>query len=120
MTGSSPRSVRPPLVCLPITAKLDAMPAPLPFGNIIQVIAPAKNGCVPGSPNEQVRLHGNRGRAHSRAHRTIRRLRRLAGRTNEEIGKAQIVYEHSSQLRRQSQNALVTAMQELGGVGGPI
>ncbi len=59
------------------------------------------------SPDEEVGVHGDRGRANSQARWTVRCLRRVLGETDEEIGEVHIIHQPGTQLRSQSQNALV-------------
>ena len=77
--------------CLPVTAKADLMQGLLPAYNIIQVIAPAKEGDGSGTPNSEILTQRDRGRAHPEARGTLRRLRRTLGETNKKIGEAQVV-----------------------------
>src|SRR5439155_124800 len=92
---------------LPITAKSHVMQALLQADNIIQVIAPAKDGGGGRSADGEVLAHRNRGRAHSQARWAVRRFRRVLSETDKEIREAHIVHQPCAHLRRQSQNALV-------------
>ena len=79
----------------------------LPAHNIIQLKAPAKEGESGGAPYGEVLTQRDGGGTHSQATGTLRRLRRVLGEANEKIGEAQFVHYPSTELRSQSQNALV-------------